>query len=59
MDKALGRDNAMYNISEINNLNDKEENAFAAYLSMNSVNDNEVKKPANNSPLVSSSTITP
>lgn len=28
MDKALGRDNAMYNISEHSNLKDKEENAF-------------------------------
>jgi hypothetical protein len=28
MDKALGRDNAMYNISEHNNLKEKEENVF-------------------------------
>lgn len=28
MDKALGRDNTMYNISEHNNLKEKEENIF-------------------------------
>ena len=36
MQKSTGRDNAMYNVSENNNLNIKDENAFGTLLSMSS-----------------------
>lgn len=39
MQKATGRDNKMYNLSEHNNLNQKEDNVFGALISLSNLDD--------------------
>lgn len=39
MQNATGRDNKMYNLSEHNNLNQKEDNAFGTLISLNNLDE--------------------
>jgi len=56
MDKALGRDNMMYNLSDVNNLNKQEDNVFDAFMSANQL---EAKKSSLAKPFPSIEGISP